>query len=448
MANVLFKVGTRAQYEALEVRDPNTLYWLTDTQELRKGEFLYGIGKAATKEADGLLSAEDKALLDKLVESGVSGLHPANASLEIGSDEDGMTVAARLSKVDGNILRLESDGLFVPSTGTADVPEYAIERMSDAGSEYTATYKLKRTLNGESEYVGDEINIPKDLVIKSGSVEKVTQEGVPYEDAHVGDLYIDIILSDEAGSHIYIPANELVDEYTAGHGIEIINHEISIKLDEDNANGLSVGENGLALAEATKDSAGALSAVDKEFIDAIPVLYDEVHYSFSSLLDGARVGQHDKEYRLMFSKDTAWTKQKNDGSNKNYNANRYYVAMRAYAPDDSVVYFKEDTEKIITDDTMFDFNGPFSGTDEYGRKYSVVWLPVAKYDEDTDKWTYFGATSTNDKYIGWYYTVEWYNADKVCVASDTIRINLSNEECHNSIKPFYVSESALVWSEM
>lgn len=164
MANVLFKTGTRAQYEALETRDTNTLYWLTDTQELRKGDFLYGIGKAATKEADGLLSAEDKAELDKLVESGVSGLRPADASIVIGGGKDGMTVAAGLSKIEGNILRLESDGLFVSSSGVVDVPEYEIEKTSDTGSGSAAVYKLKRTLNGESKYVGDEIDIPNGLV--------------------------------------------------------------------------------------------------------------------------------------------------------------------------------------------------------------------------------------------------------------------------------------------
>lgn len=35
MANVIFKQGTRAQYDAIATKDVNTLYWLTDTQERR-----------------------------------------------------------------------------------------------------------------------------------------------------------------------------------------------------------------------------------------------------------------------------------------------------------------------------------------------------------------------------------------------------------------------------
>ena len=45
MANVIFKTGTRAQYDALPVKYDNTLYWLNDTQELYKGTLLFGCGK-------------------------------------------------------------------------------------------------------------------------------------------------------------------------------------------------------------------------------------------------------------------------------------------------------------------------------------------------------------------------------------------------------------------
>ena len=94
MANVLFKFGTKAQYDALALRDPNTLYWLTDVQELRKGDFLYGKGIAATSAADGLLSKEDKAILDSL-----AGVHAVDASVVIGSDANGKTIGVQLSAI-------------------------------------------------------------------------------------------------------------------------------------------------------------------------------------------------------------------------------------------------------------------------------------------------------------------------------------------------------------
>lgn len=41
MANVIFKVGTKALFDALEQKDTNTLYWLEDVQELYKGNLLF-----------------------------------------------------------------------------------------------------------------------------------------------------------------------------------------------------------------------------------------------------------------------------------------------------------------------------------------------------------------------------------------------------------------------
>jgi len=127
----------------------------------------------------------------------------------------------------------------------------------------------------------------------------------------------------------------------------------------------------------------------------------------------------------------------------------YYIGLKAYAPDDSIYSFKEDLAEIISDQTMYYFeNNDFAGIDENGRKYSIVWLPVALYDGQS--WTYYGASSSSKRYIGWYYSVEWYNEDGLKVASDTIRVNLSNEDCHNIVEPYYmgsINVNKLVQSE-
>lgn len=45
MANVIFKVGTKALFDALEQKDTNTLYWLEDVQELYKGNLLLPLAR-------------------------------------------------------------------------------------------------------------------------------------------------------------------------------------------------------------------------------------------------------------------------------------------------------------------------------------------------------------------------------------------------------------------
>lgn len=166
---------------------------------------------------------------------------------------------------------------------------------------------------------------------------------------------------------------------------------------------------------------------------------EKIKYEIAYKPDGTIVDYRDKEIRVMCPTDTEWVLQQ---SGEGADSNEYYIGFKAYAPNDDVVSFKEDLAEIISDDEMYYFEGDdFAGIESDGRKYSIVWLPVAVFDESTSTWTYYGANSSVDKYIGWYYSVEWYNAEGVVVASDCIRINLSNEECYSSIKPFYISNA-------
>lgn len=208
MANVIFKVGTKALFDALEQKDTNTLYWLEDVQELYKGNLLFATGKAASQTAAGLMSAEDKVKLDNLSAGTVAGLTPVDATIVIADGEEGTkTIGVQVSKVEGNTIEIEDDGLYVAKDNT----EYAIEKLGDAAEGYSATYRLKKTVDGSSSYVGAEINIPKDLVVQSGSVKTVTEDDQPYVGAKVGDTYIELILNDAEASHIYIPTSGLID---------------------------------------------------------------------------------------------------------------------------------------------------------------------------------------------------------------------------------------------
>lgn len=74
MANVIFKVGTKALFDALEQKDTNTLYWLEDVQELYKGNLLFATGKIASETAAGLMSAADKQKLDSIDADVIAGL--------------------------------------------------------------------------------------------------------------------------------------------------------------------------------------------------------------------------------------------------------------------------------------------------------------------------------------------------------------------------------------
>ena len=156
-------------------------------------------------------------------------------------------------------------------------------------------------------------------------------------------------------------------------------------------------------------------------------------YEITFVPEGTLVDYREDEIRVMCPFDTQWKKQVVGPTG---NANLYYMAFRAYAPE-GAVGFKEGDQGVVKDE-YFDFSGDFAGTDKYGRNYSICWLALASYDATTDTWTYFGKNSTTSRYIGWTYVVEWYGADGKVIAGDSIKINLSNEECHYEVKPYYM----------
>ena len=188
------------------------------------------------------------------------------------------------------------------------------------------------------------------------------------------------------------------------------------------------------IGQSALDSVASANAYTDGKVEAAINEHMVKKYEITSIPEGTLVDYREKEIRIMCPKDTKWVKQ-NVGATGN--ANMYYMGFKAYAPE-GAVGFKEGDRGVIVDE-YFDFSGDFAGTDEFGRNYSICWLALASYDQSSDTWTYFGKNSSVDKYIGWTYVVEWYNANGVVIASDCVRINLSNEDCHSSIEPYYVS---------
>ena len=210
--------------------------------------------------------------------------------------------------------------------------------------------------------------------------------------------------------------------------------EIGVSAEEVDAKIGTAVLNAMDKANAYTD--GKMGIAEKIKVEAAISEHMVKKYEITSTPDGTLVNYGEKEIRVMCPIGTEWVKQ---DVGETGNANMYYMGFKAYAPE-GAVSFKEGDHGVIID-KMFTFDDEFAGTDEFGRNYSICWLALASYDESDDTWTYFGANSTTSKYIGWDYVVEWYNADNVLIASDGIRINLSNEGCHSSAEPYYVNSA-------
>lgn len=201
--------------------------------------------------------------------------------------------------------------------------------------------------------------------------------------------------------------------------------------------GISADEVDTKIDTAVLDVMSKANAYTDDKIEIVDEIAEKIKYEITSKPVGTLVNYGEKEIRVMCPANTQWVKQ-NVGATGN--ANMYYMGFKAYAPE-GAVSFKEGDQGVIEDEMFYFENNDFAGTDEFGRNYSIVWFALASYDEASDTWTYFGKNSTASKYIGWTYVVEWYNVEGIIIASDCIRINLSNEGCHSSTEPYYVNNA-------
>lgn len=131
-----------------------------------------------------------------------------------------------------------------------------ISLTENSSTAYAKSYVLSQ---GNKE-IGT-INIPKDMVVSSGSLQSVTSVDNPYVGAKVGDKYIDLVIANSTSEHIYIPVSDLIDTYLAGEGLTLKDSKFSIKKDSASESYLTVSADGVKVSGI--DS--ALEAkVDKE----------------------------------------------------------------------------------------------------------------------------------------------------------------------------------------
>lgn len=412
MAKVRYVQGKKASYLALSSYDPMALYFCTDTNELFKGDQLYSDGVRI------VLNYESLPAFNVAADGILYYCKTTGAGYVLNEERNGWL--AVIHGVDNDTIALNDNGLMAVAavpiakvTGLADELK-RIEAVAVAGGS-VATAESAGIVKPGSEF-----SITEDgtLSLKAVAIEKVTgleERLTAVEQAVVGGVH-------------YRGAVDTYEDLPADASEGDL-YEVR----EDASEWCFNGEKWFEYGKTVDIDLSGFA--EKDEVKAIAKLVD---YEISHKPDGALVNYNDEEVRVMCPADTEWALQT---SGEGADPNAYYIGFKAYAPNDDVVSFKEDLAEIISDTTMYYFEGnEFAGIDEYGRKYSIVWLPVAKYDEATAAWTYYGVNSSAEKFIGWYYTVEWYNGDGLKVATDTIRINLSNEDCHTSTAPYYIGE--------
>ena len=183
----------------------------------------------------------------------VSSVKATDASVVIGGTATAPTVGVQLSRGEGNALTLEADGLKVLVPEVTH-PEYSIVADSNPGA-FSAVYHLTK----DGANVGSAINIPKDMVVKSGSVETFKSGELP-TGVNTPGTYIVLTLANATSDKLYIKVDELIEYVTGGSGE---NDAIQINVTSDTHKvSASVKDGSLTLAKLSSAVQASLNKAD------------------------------------------------------------------------------------------------------------------------------------------------------------------------------------------
>lgn len=168
------------------------------------------VGKAADGEvaATGLYALIDE--VKALSDGKIASVGAADKSIAVGGTTTKPTVKVAISADDGNAMSLAADGLKV-TIPKVTVPAYSMKKLDVATTGMSASYQLTKDGTG----IGAVIDIPKDMMVKSGSVQTYDAGSLPSGVTEAG-TYIVLVLNNESEDKLYIKADDLIEYVTSG----------------------------------------------------------------------------------------------------------------------------------------------------------------------------------------------------------------------------------------
>lgn len=208
------------------------------------------VGTAAQGEstpATGLYALIDE--VKALAEGKVASVGATDTSVVVGGTATAPTIQVQISKDSDNALSLATDGLKVVVPDVTH-PEYSIVE-DKTSADYSAVYHLTK----DGVNVGAAINIPKDMVVKSGTVE-TNPAGKP------AGTYLVLTLANATEDKIYINVGDLIEYVTAGDSPDGM---VIVSVSDDHKVTATLGNASITEAKLAKDVtdklAKAVSAV-------------------------------------------------------------------------------------------------------------------------------------------------------------------------------------------
>nr|DAU46968.1 MAG TPA: hypothetical protein [Caudoviricetes sp.] len=209
------------------------------------------VGAAAEGEtaATGLYALIDE--VKALTNSKIASVGATDASVAVDSSTaTAPKIQVQISKVENNALTLADDGLKVIVPDVTH-PEYTIKKLETATAGMSASYQLTKDGTG----VGAVIDIPKDMVVESGTVE-TNPTGQP------AGTYLVLTLANKTSDKVYINVGNLIEYVTAGDSPDGM---VVVSISDDHKVTATLGNASITEAklakEVTDKLAKAVSAV-------------------------------------------------------------------------------------------------------------------------------------------------------------------------------------------
>lgn len=182
------------------------------TLQSQVADLIAAVGKKAAGEEAATGLYKEIADVITLANSKVASVKAADKSITVAGTTTAPTVKVALSAAEGNALELAADGLKV-TIPEVTVPAYSMKKLDTATSGMSASYQLTKDGAG----IGAIIDIPKDMVVESGTVETYIAGHLPAGVAEPG-TYIVLTLANATSDKLYIPASGLIEYVTGGSG--------------------------------------------------------------------------------------------------------------------------------------------------------------------------------------------------------------------------------------
>lgn len=212
------------------------------------------VGKAAEGEVAATGLYKEIADVLAVANNKIASVTAADKSITIDGTATAPTVKVTISAAEGNALSLADDGLKV-TIPKVTVPEYSMKKLDTATTGMSASYQL--TKNGTG--IGTIIDIPKDMVVSSGTVETFKAGALPTGVTEPG-TYIVLVLANATNDSLYIKVDGLI-EYVTGGSDE--NDAIQINVTSDTHKvSASVKNGSLTLAMLSSDVQTSLGKAD------------------------------------------------------------------------------------------------------------------------------------------------------------------------------------------